>query len=125
MKSTLPSPACGNPVSAAESGHFSEGRALTECGFQGACFVLGLQHITLALESLLQKNNDSVPAEGVPDSVDHMGKEILFRLQSSSLFHAEIFFNAEIKPDKAGLPISPQGRMFLSPFLLPSAKGVT
>ena len=88
----LPSPACGSPLSAAESGPLPEGRDLTGCGFQDARFILGLLHITLALESLLPKNGNSVPAEGVAGSADHTGKEVLFRLWSSSLFQAEFIF---------------------------------
>lgn len=54
--------ACENQVSAAESGQLREGQPLTGyTGIRDAYFTLGSLHITPALESLLQKNENAIP----------------------------------------------------------------
>lgn len=54
--------ACENQVSAAESRQLHEGQPLTGCtGIREAHFTLGSLHVTPALESLLQKNENAIP----------------------------------------------------------------
>lgn len=94
-KTLLPSPACEWQVSAAERGQLHGGRPLTERGIREVCFILGLLHIKLALESFLQKVKTLLLAKGMAGNMDTMREE-------PSLGCGVTSFDAEIMPDRAG-----------------------